>query len=80
MVKGCIDCRHYKGRDFFQETPARCLAGNTDVMNSWWEENGSKTRDQEVTDSSCFEPTENSVRLDALIAQTKQVLDVIKCA
>ncbi len=70
MSKGCVDCRHYK------ITPASCLAGNVEEMNSWWRENGGKTRSQGFTEASCFKSTENAERLDALIALANQALEI----
>lgn len=71
MSNGCNDCKHHKHTE-------DCLIGNTEGMNAWWSENGSKTRNDVITDMDCFEPTDSAVALDKMIRLAREITAMAK--
>ena len=75
--KGCNNCLHYKFgemRMWEDDIPRRCLLGNHEKFNLWWEENGGKRNTDELTDMDCFEETE----FGEFLNESSKILDELK--
>lgn len=75
-MKGCIDCKH---KESSYEKERQCKKGHTALLNKWFADNGSRTRDMGfINNHSCFEPHDINVLLDNAIQATGEVIKKLK--
>jgi Zn ribbon nucleic-acid-binding protein len=82
-MPGCNECKFYKSDlDFYDDdftSKKTCLAGNTEQMLAWWEENGKKYS-EDVSDMQCHEhheSTKSLIEMNRVMDKMIKVVDHI---
>ncbi len=85
-MKGCLDCKFYESSLRYVEDHLnpkaqvirKCLLGNTQVMNDWWNTNGNKVRDKDqFTELPCHENPEGVKLLQDLNGKLDELLEIL---
>lgn len=77
--KGCNNCAHYKRGEIKirgPDIPRSCSLGNTEALNNWWADNGSKPPDK-AYDMDCFEESEVSKNLQEVSGLLDKLNEVL---
>lgn len=78
--KGCNNCINYKIGEikmWDDNVPHKCLLGNDNDFNSWWEENGIKKSSDCLTDIHCFEESNLSKSKRELNDALQKLIDYL---